>query len=850
MADPRVAVVIPVHKQPSLAVEAIESVLRQRTSFDYRVVAVNDGCPFAETDAVCRAYARAYPDRFVYVRRKNGGLSAARNTGVDTALGAWPTVEAVQFLDADDWLGPCALEKAYQALWANPGCDWAYPNVRRFDSDREYFDTAGPWSVLELTGANFLVCASMLRRSLFERGLRYDEDMRLGYEDWDMWLQGAAAGLRGCHVPDMDFGYRKRAESMVSGSNRNHEAILSYMRRKHAGLWGVRQALRMEHDELPRYAVWLTDTRRVAFATDVNLLERSVPDEQLGMLLFRSQHCPNRDRFPLRLVVTSEEFLRAARAGRYAAGLLWHLQARLEDTKTSVAAAHVETRPQPDVLLQVLPRPTGEEGRPRRAALAVVTTEYLRELLLDGTGEEWRGLTTGPHPRLYHTRIRHGRPDAYETFPANALDQLSALVQERGPAYRQLPMRRTFGGRMHTRFVGDSCEIVRQRCGVGPLYPLLPDPRQLQVGYVVPVCDFGGAERVTLNLARESRRYGWAPHLFVVGTGSARLLSEFRDTFESVTIADTWELWRPDTLAGLLGTMDVVVNNNCAYLNDSLSGLRRVGVKTLTHLHSITLTHLGVPCGQPLEALRYEHCLDGVIVISRKLWRWCVASGIPAEKMVLCPNAPSFEVSEALVDTTMTERAERRPSDPLRVLFISRFDSEKGLDRLLPLIAESRRRRLPLEWRVVGRPVLGGEPVDLTPIRPLIRPPALSTSALSRYYRWADVVIMLSRYEGVPLTILEAQRFGGVVLSTNVGAIDELVEEGRTGFLFCNDMQTPDLVDAMLDRLGDLQADRGRLLAFAQAAVDARREATWALSFRALARAVEAMLPNHGGSRG
>src|SRR5579872_6550474 len=100
MSEPRVAVVIPLFKQPALAIEAFESALRQRTTFDYRIIAVNDGCPFAETDRVCRAYARAYPDRFRYVHRKNGGLSAARNTGVAVALHAWPSIEAVQMLDS------------------------------------------------------------------------------------------------------------------------------------------------------------------------------------------------------------------------------------------------------------------------------------------------------------------------------------------------------------------------------------------------------------------------------------------------------------------------------------------------------------------------------------------------------------------------------------------------------------------------------------------------------------------------------------------------------------------------------------------------------------------------------
>ena len=60
MSDPTVAVVIPSFKQPSLTIEAIESALRQSAFFDFRVVVVNDGCPYEETDRVCAGYARYF----------------------------------------------------------------------------------------------------------------------------------------------------------------------------------------------------------------------------------------------------------------------------------------------------------------------------------------------------------------------------------------------------------------------------------------------------------------------------------------------------------------------------------------------------------------------------------------------------------------------------------------------------------------------------------------------------------------------------------------------------------------------------------------------------------------------
>src|SRR5215472_4540388 len=68
------AIVIPVYKQPGLLLEALESVIAQRTRHVVRVVVVDDGCPFPQTGANAQAYAAAYPGAIVYLRRVNGGL--------------------------------------------------------------------------------------------------------------------------------------------------------------------------------------------------------------------------------------------------------------------------------------------------------------------------------------------------------------------------------------------------------------------------------------------------------------------------------------------------------------------------------------------------------------------------------------------------------------------------------------------------------------------------------------------------------------------------------------------------------------------------------------------------------
>src|SRR3546814_10759216 len=89
------------------------------------------------SDVCSSDLAQAHPDRIVYLRQPNGGLSAARNTGIDFALKTWPSVQAIYLLDADNRLFPYALQRAWDALMADPLAGWAYPDVDMFGADRK-----------------------------------------------------------------------------------------------------------------------------------------------------------------------------------------------------------------------------------------------------------------------------------------------------------------------------------------------------------------------------------------------------------------------------------------------------------------------------------------------------------------------------------------------------------------------------------------------------------------------------------------------------------------------------------------------------------------------------------------
>ncbi|MBA3516529.1 MAG: glycosyltransferase family 4 protein, partial [Rhizobiales bacterium] len=85
-------------------------------------------------------------------------------------------------------------------------------------------------------------------------------------------------------------------------------------------------------------------------------------------------------------------------------------------------------------------------------------------------------------------------------------------------------------------------------------------------------------------------------------------------------------------------------------------------------------------------------------------------------------------------------------------------------------------------------------------------------------YASADILLLPSRFEGLPLTILEAQRCGCVVIATDVGANREAIIDGETGFL----VSDVDCVREMILVLRNLSIDRP-LLARMSRAAGARR---------------------------
>ena len=93
---PKVSIIVPVYKVEKYLRKCIDSIINQ-TLKDIEIILVDDGSP-DNCGKICDEYA-AKDTRIKVIHKENGGLSSARNAGMEVAEG-----EYIGFVDSDDWI--------------------------------------------------------------------------------------------------------------------------------------------------------------------------------------------------------------------------------------------------------------------------------------------------------------------------------------------------------------------------------------------------------------------------------------------------------------------------------------------------------------------------------------------------------------------------------------------------------------------------------------------------------------------------------------------------------------------------------------------------------------------------
>ncbi|MFC7472730.1 glycosyltransferase [Dankookia sp. GCM10030260] len=846
-----IVVIVPAWNQPGLLPEALASVLAQAGAPPVAAVVVDDGCPSPSTAAVALQYAAAHPGRVCLLRQRNQGLSAARNTGIEFALAAFPNAGAVFFLDADNRLLPGFLARAWAALRAAPAeVGWLYPDVDDFGAAANYA-TGGEFSLLHLLVQNYCEAGSLVRRALLEQGLRFDTaTMRAGFEDWDFWLQAARAGFRGQHLPDAGFLYRRRPESMLTAAERQRDHLLRLLRERHAPLLRPAALLRLEAAEAPRFAVFTVDDPAVGLCLDPGQVQRLAPAAMRARLV-QAGRTPGAVHAPAICVFAEAGALGLLRRHGLLAMLLWWAERLLRDhdmVALDLAAAEAaelrfELRQDPAAAIATAPvLLLGSERLLRFAA------EPLSPAVASLDGEV-------PLPRI--ARLRLTLPGAVPAASAATLRLLQAEIAALGRLQAATaglpgPWRTDWRSKR-----GGMAMEARAAIGLGATLPRLPAPGKRDIGFLLPLFSFAGVEKVLLRQAQVLRARGWRTHLVVAGALRMDWGPEVGASFDSVTLfqglGEQWleydagyfgittsHMDRDAAAADALGVLagcDAVVNTHAMGCHALAASLRRLGVRVFGGLHLVERTRWDEPLGNPHSLAAYEHAYDGLLVISDALRAWCIGHGIPRDKLLLVRNAPGYAADPARVAAARAARPARE--GPLRVLFIGRLDPQKGIDRLAAMIAATRGPAV--AWRVVGREVLSDGTRPLLEVA--VEPPVQDPAALDALYAWADLLVLPSRFEGVPLVILEAQRMGCAVAATEVGAVAEIVTDGTDGVLVPAELAEEAIIARFIEAIQGMAADRAGLRAMGAAAAARAAALDWETGMQEFLARLDALVP-------
>lgn len=134
---PKISVIVPVYNAEKYLHRCIDSILAQ-TFIDFELLLINDGSK-DNSGKICDEYA-AKDNRIRVFHKENGGVSSARNLGLDNAKGEWVT-----FVDSDDWIEPTMYKDMYECA-KRTATDAVYCDIRMVFENYSGIYKAAPFS--------------------------------------------------------------------------------------------------------------------------------------------------------------------------------------------------------------------------------------------------------------------------------------------------------------------------------------------------------------------------------------------------------------------------------------------------------------------------------------------------------------------------------------------------------------------------------------------------------------------------------------------------------------------------------------------------------------------------------
>ena len=228
-----VSIIVPCYNQAQYLDEALRSVLNQ-TYQNWECLIVNDGS-YDNTEEVAKKWV-ATDHRFIYLYKENGGVSSARNLGIEKAKG-----EYFQFLDSDDFLDKEKLELSLQQIEINDEVNLVISNFRMFTDNPKI--SSEPFCQITAQLFNFesllyqwnetfsiQIQCGFFHSILFET-IRFPQNIT-AQEDWIVWVRIFKAGCKTIFIDKPLALYRINPSSrmMTKGLSEEHLKTCAYFR--------------------------------------------------------------------------------------------------------------------------------------------------------------------------------------------------------------------------------------------------------------------------------------------------------------------------------------------------------------------------------------------------------------------------------------------------------------------------------------------------------------------------------------------------------------------------------------------------------------------------------------------
>lgn len=227
-----ISIIVPCFNSGRTLKRTIDSIINQ-TWTNKEIILINDGSNDKETLKILEEIKSINSIKFI--DQKNSGLASARNKGVNKSKGKY-----LFFLDADDWIDPKTLEMMFFYLKNNKGCGYIFTDI--FLEGKRKGILKKDFNLFEQLFLNQIPYSIFISKKDFIKYGFYDENMKLGYEDWELNIRLSANDLFGKRLPVPLFHYDVQDTGMLlSKSIKNHIKIWKSINKKNKSLYNFKR---------------------------------------------------------------------------------------------------------------------------------------------------------------------------------------------------------------------------------------------------------------------------------------------------------------------------------------------------------------------------------------------------------------------------------------------------------------------------------------------------------------------------------------------------------------------------------------------------------------------------------